>query len=343
MDMEEINDIIKRAVAEAVKESASSFEKKLEPVLKELRDLQSKNEARFSDIEVKLENAVTMDSLTSLKSEMKTELKKEFISDVSSAHRLALCRDIEERNRNLIIFNLQVNSSKPLKTQVSDLLSSLHPVSPSDITQVFSLGKGKGSKTPAIHVSLINSNIRNEILKNASNLPKGVQLERDIPPPYRLKYKEFKRKAFKLRHFLGVQTQISFSKHILQLKFREKEGNKGFSIREEFFPSPEKVIESLKGNTSDERPPSFLSEDALEKATRSLIISNPKKLDLSELKLILKDGGALVRNLNAIIDGEQKEGKTVLTFKSPEFAQDVAQRCNKKQVGDFNIECISFD
>ena len=62
-----------------------------------------------------------------------------------------------------------------------------------------------------------------------------------------------KRKAYKLRKFLPVTTQIIFAGHLLQLRYKDKEDglNKGYTIEEEFFPSPESMANHIKGNISD--------------------------------------------------------------------------------------------
>jgi len=62
----------------------------------------------------------------------------------------------------------------------------------------------------------------------AKNLPRGVYFDRDVPLGYRVAYKNMKRN----RKFLHVNTQISFSGHLLQLRYKDKEGGseKGYTI-----------------------------------------------------------------------------------------------------------------
>ena len=85
------------------------------------------------------------------------------------------------------------------------------------------------------------------------NLPKWVYFDRDIPVGYREAYKNMKRKAYKLRKFLPVTTQIIFAGHLLQLRYKDKEDglNKGYTIEEEFFLSPESMAKHIKGYISD--------------------------------------------------------------------------------------------
>ncbi len=137
----------------------------------------------------------------------------------------------------------------------------------------------------------------------AKNLPRGVYFDRDVLLGYRVAYKNMKRKAYKYRKFLHVNTQFSFSGHLLQLRYKDKEGGseKGYTIVDEYYPSPEDNSNYIKGNhiKGGSAPAMSVNDASMKKAKETFILSGIDKSSVltidSALKKLLKKHDSILK------------------------------------------------
>ena len=268
--------------AELGKMMDSKLEKRLDPIIKNLDDLKEayayvseKCEANSEEIAILHKR---FDSLKeTLKQEIRGELQSEINASQDAANRINLTKEIEKHSSNLIIHGL----SPPTLERVSEVIEGLgiEREQKIEVKKVFPLGKGGQAKT--ILVQLGDPNQRNLVLGNASfeKLPKGVNIDRDVPPPYRTKYKEFKDKARDYRNFLGVICRVAFVGPELVLRYKEKGENKQFVIVETFVPPPNKLHRN-KGDPNiavgGHSPSKIISPSKIEAAKASFIMYDRK-------------------------------------------------------------------
>lgn len=284
------------ALDETKREILSAIDTKISPIASDVAELKS----QYSSMQVNTDNqGQDIDKLREEMKEMKESFEKNVMKVVadkgtasdSSSYKITLATIIDKANRNLIIHGLKTD--KPMD-EVQALFNSLKlPVNiQTSIVSVVQLGKGDGVKIPSILVCLKNQFQRNDLFKSAKNLPAGVSFDRDIPQGYREAYKRMRRQAWKYRNLFEVQTQIVFTGHQMQLRYKDiEEGSKkSFKILEEFYPKPEHLVTPNLGNSvkPGTHPSTSISKDALEKAKNKLIITGIGKRDKSEVDTLLK-------------------------------------------------------
>ena len=323
------------ALDETKKEILSAIDTKISPIASDVAELKS----QYSSMQVSTDNqGQDIDKLREEMKEMKESFDKKVMKVVgdkgtasdSSSYKITLATIIDKANKNLIIHGLKTD--KPMD-DVQALFSSLKlPASiQTNIVSVVQLGKGDGVKTPSIMVSLQNQFQRNDLLKAAKNLPAGVSFDRDIPQGYREAYKRMRRQAWKYRNLFEVQTQIIFTGHQLQLRYKDiEEGSKkAYTILEEFYPKPEHLVTPNSGNSvkPGTHPSTSISKDALERARNKMIMTGIGKRDKSEVDTLLKDI-LKTQEYDAIAKVDILRGNAVIEMSSPTIGRQIVSKYN---------------
>lgn len=355
---------VAKVVAEALKQSSGSFtaalvenkkdiltaiDSKLEPIAKDVSELNTKHDHMQSRIE---EQGKDVDSLKVTVSKLKETLREELVQELGSnrnasdlaAYKCTLAAQNDQLSRNLIIHGLK--SDNP-REDVDKLINNLKL--PADclvqIVSVTKLGKGDGVKPASMLVVLANQYMRNEILRFTRNLPKGVYLDKDIPYNYREAYKRYRKKAWRYRTFLKVQTQIIFSGHLLQLRYRdvEESGKKAYTILEEYFPTPDLTIKSKDNYVKPGTLPSTsVSETAVEEAKEKLLLTGVGRLTQIEIdaklrELLKKHEFEAIKNIEVI------NGNALITMTSKTLSSQVARVYSGKTSKDFKFSFETFE
>lgn len=356
---------MQQTITEAIKQSADAYKAvmeenndkivaamdlKLAPLVSEVATLSNKYDTLHTEY-VKQGN--DMSSMRDTIEQMKDTLREEIVQELSSksspnnmsAFKYTLSVENEKVSCNLLVHGFK--SAKP-KEDILNLFSSLSiPTSVTyQITSVVKLGKDGGERNPSILVTFQNGFQRNEMLRFAKNLPKGVYFDRDIPVGYREAYKNMKRKAYKLRKFLPVTTQIIFTGHLLQLRYKDREDgvNKSYTIEDEFFPTPESMANHIKGNISNggTTPSTSVNETSLKIARETLVlagIGNANNLSIdAALKKILKK-----HEHDSILKIEVEKGSAIITCDSRTLCQQICKNYNGKTIDGLKLNIDSFD
>ena len=356
---------MQQTITDAIKQSADAYKAvmeenndkivaamdlKLAPLVSEVATLSDKYDTLHTEY-VKQGN--DMSSMRDTIEQMKDTLREEIVQELSSksspnnmsAFKYTLSVENEKVSCNLLVHGFK--SAKP-KEDILNLFSSLSiPTSVTyQITSVVKLGKDGGERNPSILVTFQNGFQRNEMLRFAKNLPKGVYFDRDIPVGYREAYKNMKRKAYKLRKFLPVTTQIIFTGHLLQLRYKDREDgvNKSYTIEDEFFPTPESMANHIKGNISNggTTPSTSVNETSLKIARETLVlagIGNANNLSIdAALKKILKK-----HEHDSILKIEVEKGSAIITCDSRTLCQQICKNYNGKTIDGLKLNIDSFD
>lgn len=356
---------VQKTITDAIKQSADAYKAVLEennsklisamdlkiaPLGKEVAVLSEKYDSMHSEI---TSQGRDMSSLTDTVEQMKASLKAEIVQELTSknspnnlsAYKYNLSVENERVNCNLIVHGLK--SSNP-EEDITSLLSKLSIPSTVSykIMSVIKLGKDGGERSPSILVIFQNVFQRNEMFRFAKNLPKGVYFDRDVPLGYRVAYKNMKRKAYKYRKFLHVNTQISFSGHLLQLRYKDKEGGseKGYTIVDEFYPSPEDNANHIKGNHSKggATPSTSVNDAAMKKARETFILSGIDKSSIltidSALKKLLKK-----HEHDSILKIDIDKGNAIITCDSKTLCQQICKNYNGKSSDGLKLNIELFD
>ena len=335
----------KKLLSDQTEQFSKTLAERLDPLTEKLSNVESKCSAieqgnALRDQKLKdLEGEVSK-LKESVKSEVKREISKELESLSGQAHVAFLSREVEKTAANIVVYGLKANDCrKAIEKMFGPKLSN----GTSDIKSVTTLGKETEGKPPPppILVGLSNEFCRNSLLKNLGTLEKGIIVEKDIPKYYREKYKSFKRKAWHLKQFLDVSTQISFQAHILTLRYRE--GNKGFTIVDEFFPSSNDIIKSIA--TKDDAkglPPSVsVNKDNIAIAEKTVLMLGVKGESENSVRevfgMVLSDSKLKLIDNIEIIDSRAK-----IVCKSPNSAKTIYDSANGKQAGEVKINLALF-
>ena len=280
---------------------------------------------------------------------IKEDVKKDMCSDKeeknSIAHKLYLVNSIDKAAGNLIIHGLRTTDN--IQRDVENMLSSIgmsgEMIEKVKIKNCYTLGKNDGERPASVMIQLSNSHDRIEILKYAKNLPKGIYFKKDIPSGYREKSKEFERKAYKLRSFMGVQTQISFVNHVMQIRYRDN-STKAFTVHEEFYPSPQECFSKQKGNFAEEGSPSkSVNTASVEVAKRSFIISNLKDIRREEAVREIGerlDEGEMYEHIEEV---QVNERFTLVRCKDIDSMGKIIAKCRAEEIGEEALKCEIFD
>ena len=346
------NEQYQTMLTENKNELLTAISNQLEPMSKEMSNLSEKYESISATV---TENSKDIASLQSSVSDMKKEVKAELLEELGqshantnlSAYKYTLSVENEKSAKNIIIHGMK--SENP-KLDVENLFAklSIPPTSEYKITSVTKMGREGGDKIPSILVSLENQFQRNEILRHASNLAggSGLVLDRDVPAAYRAKYKSMKRKAWKHKQFFAVNTQIIFSGHLMQLRYRDKveSGKKDYTLIEEFYPDPLTMCNFVKGNKARHGmiPSSSINAASLELAKEQLLITG--LAEMSELKLDALLKKMLKKQEFDNIKGKQMlNGSARLTFGTKSICSKVLNAYNGKVVEGFKFNFEAFE
>ena len=333
----------KLELEETKKEILNALDSKLDPVVKDVAELkdqytsfQQNSETQAQDISV-------------LRKEMQ-DMKDNFQSDVlkvvgeqgaseNSTYKFNLASIVERANNNIIIHGLKTDL---VKEDVEKLFSSLNipPQNAPKVVSVVQLGKGDGSKVPSILVILQNQYQRNEILRQARNLPQEVKLDRDIPQGYREAYKRMRRQAWKYKNFFKITTQIVFTGHLMQLRYKDLDNatKKSFTIVDEFYPRPEQLATPNTGNSvrPGTIPSTSLSKSALEEAKDKVLMTGVGKKSKTEVEDILRKVMKST-DFECILDIEIEQGNAILKLRDKVLSKQIATKYSGKNVGNFKV------
>ena len=319
----------KNAVIEAVQSDLKPIAETVNQISKE-QDLMREREV-LRDIRVgKLESEFE---------DLKEIVEKRGEGESDAAFKYNLAAEVERANKNLIIHGLRIGAGKDAAIDIIKGIGEKNEIE-FEIKRCTPLGKGANNKQ-SVMISFENAYQRNTILQNAQGLPKDIFLDRDIPRLYRDAFKRFRRKQWRLRNFLGYQTQISFTSHILQLKYKEE--GKAYTIDEEYVPSIKDSLKTVKGNKSEggNIPTPVIQKDDIDLARNSVIITGAKKIPEKDLKEMVKE--ALDPALYNDIQGWKKMGGNwLLRFPSEAIAKAVKTKYKDSLKKDANINIDTF-
>ena len=359
MDLEEVKQMISDAVSktsdaykvileENNKKIIAGLDSKLEPLTIEVASLSNKHDTLHDTVSSQGRDMSDLRStVDSLKSTLKSEIVNE-IGDTSShlsAYKHTLSVENEKVASNLLIFGLKAENPSE---KVKELFSQLSI--PSDlaytIMSVSKMGKDGGERVPTLLVTFQNGFQRNEILKYAKNLPKGVVFDRDIPLGYREQYKIMKRKAYKHRKFFNCSTQIIFVGHLMQLRYRDRDNSatKSYTIIDEFFPHPNSMANHVKGNSSKAgaAPSVSVNDASLKNAKRTLLLSN-----IGDATTLTIDAGLKQLLNKSEFDNVQKidiqHGSAHILCSSPTQCKLIAKNYNGKTANGLKFSFETFD
>lgn len=327
----------KKAVVESFESTTSRIEKCLD-------DIVAGNIKRDEQIEKLTER---MDGLhTEIVEEIKADMRKELDTSRHEAFKATLIREIEKASHNLIIFGFGGGSEKEEILSLFDA-SGVEDVGNLIISKTSKLGlpKGKGEKVNPILVIFADPTHRNNVLKAGTGFPKGVTIERDIPPQFRERYKAFKKHAWKLRSFYNVKTQIVFNGHLMQLRYREEE--KSFTIIDEYCPP----IQSLnkpppKGNSSKGNgPPSTVIKGngfCEETACSVLIVMNRKIQNKQHFYDLISPPVISEKVMRSIENLKINEYNCVVVMADQDAAKRLAMNLKDKVIGGIKVHAETF-
>ena len=342
------SDAYKLILEENNKKIIAGLDSKLEPLTTEVANLSNKHDTLHDTVSTQGRD---MSDLRSTVESLKATLKEDIVNEIGdtsshlSAYKYTLSIENEKIASNLLIFGLKAENPSE---KVKELFSQLSI--PSDlaytIVSVSKLGRDGGERIPTLLVTFQNGFQRNEILKHAKNLPKGVFFDRDIPLGYREHYKTMKRKAYKHRKFLNCSTQIIFVGHLMQLRYRDKDNNtnKSYTILDEFFPPPNSMANHVKGNSSKGGtvPSVSVNDASVKNAKRTLILS-----DIGDATTLTIDAG-LKQLLNKtefenIQNIRIQHGSAHILCNSPSQCKQIAKNYNGKTVNGLKLAFETFD
>ena len=174
-----------------------------------------------------------------------------------------LAREVFEHEHGVIVHGVRFDfSNENTKVEAvrkflkESLKASEELVKKIRVKEVVRLGGDNGAgKPPPILIKFGHPTERNQVLPLSVNLPRGIDMDKNIPKKYLKKHKEFKRLAWKLKTVHGVQTQVIFDEYNLILRYKKKdEGVSKFNYitEKEWFPKPGEIENSkTKGVAND--------------------------------------------------------------------------------------------
>ena len=174
-----------------------------------------------------------------------------------------LAREVFEHEHGVIVHGVRFDcSSENSKLEAvkkflkESLKASEDLIRKVRVKEVVRLGGDNGvGKPPPILIKFGHPTERNQVLPLSVNLPRGIDMDKNIPKKYLKKHKEFKRIAWKLKTVHGVQTQVIFDEYNLILRYKKKdEGVSKFNYitEKEWFPKPGEIESSkTKGVAND--------------------------------------------------------------------------------------------
>ena len=339
MDQEAIKSLIEQTTEAVVSKMRIDMGSLEERIVDQMKNITSPIESAMNTLSSRNDDQdKRIDGLSAKIEELKSEITEEIRSDLreeifeakKEQTRLALLSQIEKSSTNIILYgyggDVTIESIRTLfaTMEVEDHLNL-------SIIKVNKLGlpKGGGNKKAPVLVTLGNVDQRNNVLKAGGKLPKGVTMERDMPPPYRAGYKKFKKHAWRLRAIYNIKTQIIFESHILILRYKEE--GKSFTIVDEFIPTQATPPERLKKNVSSgSGPPStVISGKGFTQQNSSCVIFMPnQEIRNAEHLYELITPFLSERAMREIRESKINKGNVVIATESPETATRVARALN---------------
>ena len=278
-----------------------------------------------------------------IKEEVRNELRSEFKELGMQGYKAALALEIEKVSRNVVVQGLKDGGIDTI-TKINSLITDMQAQVSfrCEVKVAFAMGKGNN---PPILVTLADPFQRNELLRNATKLPKGVYMDRDIPKPYRATYKKFQYVAWKKRTFLNVQTQIIFEGHLMQLRGREKD--KGYVILDEFYPPPpsdgaQGSGGQASGGQAGTLPPSnsLLGSPSIEVKSTLVLQGVFGKSEVEVKKLLEKCISP--GKMSGISKVSINKNTAMILCNTPELAVDISKSCNGKTIDDLKLRCDTY-
>ena len=333
-DMEFLATLIKDSHKETKDTVGKMIEVANNPLKESLAQLQQATAAIAQNSE---RNAADIKDLKAdmvgLKEEIKEEIKREIRGELDSAQSEAfksnIARDVEKVSMNVIVHGLNTNEFGRVRKLLDELLGQ--EKDKIELKKVTPLGKGQAAKS--LLVELGDSSQRNILLgsMNRSMLPTGVKIEKDCPPAFRAKYKEFKQEAFKYKAFFQVKTQIVFMGAEMVLRYKD-EGDKAYTIIDTFTPSPSKSARATRsGNRTEggKSPSCSVTADRKKIARSCFILTDWKDGTEEEIKDLLTD--ILEREFEHIQKVKILGGRPTIQCDSEEGARKVLKKIEEKE------------
>ena len=285
--------------------------------------------------------ALRIDKLKAdITAEIRDDLRNEFFESRNEQMKHALRSEIDRTSTNLILFGFEGGANVEALKGLFETMG----VDDCNIVKATKLGLPKGgTKIAPVHITLHNSEQRNNVLKAGGKLPKGVTMERDMPPPYRTCYKKFKKHAWKLRALYDVKTQIVFEAHILTLRYKEE--GKSFTIVDEFVPSHYSLQEKpRKPNSSSSAPASSIIPGKGYNDHNNACVFLVPNQPIEDAEHLYKLIGPLLpeRSMREIKDCKINKGNVVLSTDSYETASRIVRTLDGQKVDGKKIYAETF-
>ena len=266
--------------------------------------------------------------MLAIKAELREELSKEIKDRGEAGFRLGLAQQVKITSKNLLVFGIATDnpSAKLLE------LGSKIGIEKSTLDTVTIL-KWHGLGKKGYCFELGSEYHRNCFLEKAKHLDLGISFDKDVPPPYRAKYKEFKLRARKDRHFMGLQTRIGIVECVLTLKVR-KERTEGWRITDEFIPTPNAVVNTMlaSGNKAEGGVVPFVpNQEAIDIARRTIRIAGypESKIDGLTAEISRHVTSPLKKAIRTV---SFKHGAANVICNDIESAKQISKICNGKKI-----------
>ena len=323
----------------AVLGGQSEHKKLLEDIKNKMNEDRQIQEDKFEKIDEQLKKVVTRDSLQGIKEDIRKEVAADVRKDCSASFKLSLAEEIRKVERNLIVHNLGTNNAR--ETFIDAIRATgWTEEQMSDIGIISAIKLGRNERPPYL-ITFRDTFKRNEILKVASKV-NGLRIDRDIPVSYRAAFKKYNKKAFHLRTLLKVRTSIIFSGHMLQLRYKDEGENKGYTIVDSFFPTPQNVLDSQVNNNivGGTNPSTSINKDTLEAAKLVLIARNPNNLSEEIMGIQLKT--IMGRDFTKIANVKNQKKVTLLECRTKGDCKKL-QKYNQAKDGAFELVLDALD
>ena len=250
---------------------------------------QDRIEFRHEELE---HNITTINGkLGNLKDEILEELKAEQTNKTDpgslAAFHYTLANEIEQESCKLLIFGYKNNTNENACSQAKKMIENICTKSniTVDIRNIAEIGKSTTKDNATILVTLGNQYQRNDLLRNGKLIPEGISVDKCTPLLYREAYKKMKKKARSCNKFFGTQTQIVFTGHLMQLRYREE--GKAYTLIEEYSPSPTDAGKIQKGNKTEGEtttPSASINAESIKQAKRFVVLNGLYKSTEGEIK-----------------------------------------------------------
>ena len=325
--MEDKIDELKLLITSQHTNTRAQIDNAIEPLKGDLQQLKDTTASIAGECEEnraeikKLQNDMEAFKKT-IKDEIKNEIKGELEQAQLAAFKVSVARDIERTAMNLVVHGLRPISMEAFL----GLLDTLQIPEKDKIVvkRVTALGKGSNAKTCLVELG--DSAQRNAILSSLgpNKVPAGIKIDKDCPPTFREKYKEFKTKAFKYKTFFQVKTQVVFVGHELVLRYKDKDN--AYTIIDTFSPTPKKEGPSGNGNktTGGVAPSSSISPSKVGVAKCCFVFGKEFEKSIEETQKNLEE--TLGPDISKIKDVKLIGGRVTVRCVDAEAVKVVALR-----------------